>query len=196
MKHQITHDDVKQAISNSVSMRGAANLLNLPFGTFKYHAVKFGLYKANQHGISHSREEYLTNVEPSLDQVLRNGSNYSSTYIKKRLLREGLKKPICESCSQDEYWNGKTLTFELDHEDGDRTNNRIENLKIICPNCHSTTPTWRGRNTKRIPVSNDILLKTLQKHKNIHKSLIALGMAPKGANYARARALLNARMAE
>ena len=69
--------------------------------------------------------------------------------IKNRLIAEGIKDAICESCGIGENWNGKDLVLELDHIDGNNTNNSLENLRILCPNCHSQTPTFRGRNIKK-----------------------------------------------
>ena len=64
-----------------------------------------------------------------------------------RLIKEGIKSEMCELCGITE-WNGKPVSFELDHIDGNRTNHKLENLRIICPNCHSQTHTYRARNIK------------------------------------------------
>jgi 5-methylcytosine-specific restriction endonuclease McrA len=66
--------------------------------------------------------------------------------LRKRLLHE--RNYTCEECGCGNIYNGKPLSLELEHIDGDRLNNKIENLKILCPNCHSQTPTFRGRNVK------------------------------------------------
>ena len=57
----------------------------------------------------------------------------------------GIKEEKCEECEIKE-WNGKSISFELEHIDGNRFNHKIENLKILCPNCHSQTKTYRGKN--------------------------------------------------
>jgi hypothetical protein len=72
---------------------------------------------------------------------------YSRKRIKARLFANGLKEKQCECCGND-TWNGEPIPLELDHIDGDRTNNRLENLKIICPNCHAQTETYRGKNKR------------------------------------------------
>ena len=66
--------------------------------------------------------------------------------LRKRLLHE--RNYTCEECGIGNEHNGKPLSLELEHVDGNSLNNRIENLKILCPNCHSQTPTFRGRNVK------------------------------------------------
>jgi 5-methylcytosine-specific restriction endonuclease McrA len=58
---------------------------------------------------------------------------------------EGLKMRRCEMCLRD-HWNGKPIPIELDHLNGRRDDNRLQNLRILCPNCHAQTPTYRGRN--------------------------------------------------
>ncbi len=70
--------------------------------------------------------------------------------LKKKLLEEGyIEKDICIECGNDGKWNGKPIVLELDHINGNRYDNRLENLRILCPNCHSQTPTYKGRNSKK-----------------------------------------------
>ena len=68
--------------------------------------------------------------------------------LKKHLYDNNLKTHVCELCGQDENWKTGKLSFILDHINGTHSDNRIENLRIICPNCDSTLPTYMGRNNK------------------------------------------------
>jgi len=80
--------------------------------------------------------------------VLVSNSNFQSYKLKKRLFSEGLKHPRCEECGWARRSTDGRLPLELDHINGDRHDNRLENLRILCPNCHSMQPTHRGRNRK------------------------------------------------
>jgi HNH endonuclease len=66
-------------------------------------------------------------------------------HVKLRLLDAGLKLPRCERCGLSE-WQGRPLALELHHVNGDGLDNRLENLSLLCPNCHSQTDTWGGKN--------------------------------------------------
>ena len=74
-------------------------------------------------------------------------SSLSSTHVKALAYKLGLKENKCEYCGLSE-WHGKPLVCELHHLNGDTTDNRIENLVILCPNCHSQTENFRSRNRK------------------------------------------------
>lgn len=82
-----------------------------------------------------------------LDTILVADSRYrgSTSLLKSRLLRAGLLTPVCSRCGLRE-WMEAVIALELDHVNGDRVDNRLENLRLLCPNCHSQTPTYRGRN--------------------------------------------------
>jgi 5-methylcytosine-specific restriction endonuclease McrA len=86
------------------------------------------------------------NTKP-IDELLVENSIYQSFKLKNRLLKEGLKDHKCEICGITE-WMGKLTPLELDHINGNNKDNRIENLRVICPNCHAQTETYRGKNKK------------------------------------------------
>ena len=81
-----------------------------------------------------------------LKKILVKGSLFQSFKLKKRLFKENLKPQFCEECKWAKISEDGYLPLELDHINGDRHDNRIENLRILCPNCHSLKPTHRGKN--------------------------------------------------
>lgn len=83
-----------------------------------------------------------------LEEVLVENSTYSRQHVKRRLFKEGLKEPVCEMCGQDEMWHGRPMGMILDHINGVRNDHRLENLRIVCPNCAATLDTHCGRKNR------------------------------------------------
>lgn len=84
-----------------------------------------------------------------LNEILVKDSSYKSTYsLKNRLFKEGLKEKKCECCGNT-TWMGKEIPLELHHKNGDHTDLRIENLQILCPNCHALTDNYRGKKSAK-----------------------------------------------
>jgi hypothetical protein len=81
-----------------------------------------------------------------LTEYLVIGNNILPGSVKKRLFREGVLEDKCSCCGMLPIWNNKPLKLQVDHSNGNPKDNRIENLRVLCPNCHSQTATWGGRN--------------------------------------------------
>jgi len=95
----------------------------------------------------------------------------------------------CWLCGLSEWINGK-LILEIDHINGISNDHRIENLRFLCPNCHSQTETFRSKNiTTHRKVSDEVLIDAIKSTENLHQALIKVGLAPKGGNYSRAQKL-------
>lgn len=125
-------------------------------------------------------------------------SNHLCNSAIKRILMDHYNRGNnCEICGIKD-WGGQPLTFELDHIDGDNFNNTLDNLRFICPNCHSQTTNFRGRNvnTGRKRVTDEVLIDALRREPNIRQALISVRMSPRGANYVRATKLLKEMVAE
>lgn len=84
------------------------------------------------------------NTGNKIEDVLVKNSKQSSHNIRERLFNLGLKENKCECCGIS-TWNNKPITIQLHHINGDRTDNRIENLQMLCPNCHSQTDSFCKR---------------------------------------------------
>jgi len=94
-------------------------------------------------------------VKFPMEQILVENSTYSRTSLKRRLYKEGYKKRECELCGQGEEWRGKKMSLILDHINGVHNDNRLENLRIVCPNCNATLPTHCGRKKKKAEINPD-----------------------------------------
>lgn len=113
-------------------------------------AVKVLKEKLDAYNISyHFINEKTIRSKKELSEILTKNSSYKSADLKKRLIQENLKQDICEICGQTNSWNKKPLVLQLDHINGDHYDNRLENLRIVCPNCHSQTETFSSRRTKK-----------------------------------------------
>lgn len=130
-----TEEQVRSAAVSSSSMASFLRELGLQpkghnYDTGKSLIEKYNLDTAHWAGQAWSKGKLLK----------QEGGYARPTQIKRHLV--STRGHQCESCSNTE-WMGKPITLELEHIDGDRTNNLYDNLKLLCPNCHSQTPTWR-----------------------------------------------------
>ena len=144
---EISDDQIREAIQNSNTMSEAARLLGIEFRGFRQRADALGLYAPNRGGKGSDLPKRDMSVY-SLEDIFANKVPFQSYKLKLRLYREGLKKNVCEICGVFE-WNGKPLNCQLDHIDGNKNNNALENLRIICPNCHSQTETFGFKNGRQ-----------------------------------------------
>lgn len=83
----------------------------------------------------------------SLNEILIENSQYENiNRLKKRILKAGLLEYKCAKCGNIGTWNGKDLTLQLEHKNGIHNDHRLSNLEFLCPNCHSQTDTYSGKN--------------------------------------------------
>ncbi len=125
------------------------------------------------------------------DEVFCSNSKASQSLLRKYYLE---KVDYCCSECGGSKWMGKDLKLEVDHKDGVRRNNDLSNLRLLCPNCHSLTETYKAKNVKgKKKVSDEELVDALHNNETISQALISVNLAPRGGNYARAKKLLEAR---
>lgn len=143
MKSKIPQTHVIEVCLKSKSMAEAAASLNIHFNTLKRLAILYGCYLPNQ-GLKGGNKQ--APVKIALDEILAGDHPYFQTYkLKNRLLKEGMLIDECALCGIS-YWNEKKINLELDHIDGKRVNHELSNLRLLCPNCHSQTDTYRSKN--------------------------------------------------
>jgi hypothetical protein len=122
--------EIQRSYDRGLSMRECAAVHGFNVGSW---------FKAVQRGDIVPRPQRM-----AMDELLMSGKRRGRAYLKKRILAEGLKQARCERCGNTE-WLGRPIPLQLHHVNGDGEDNRIENLQLICANCHSQTDNWGGR---------------------------------------------------
>lgn len=141
-KKNVAKEDIASAIAEHKTMGGAAISLGLDRRTFAKIAKEYDLYdgKSNRTGgTGFLLEDILNGQHPQ----------YPTSKLSKRLVKTGLKQYCCESCGISEY-NNAPISLELNHKDGNSGNHALENLELLCPNCHSQTDTYRSKKIKKL----------------------------------------------
>lgn len=158
-KEKYNKELLEEAVKNSFCYADVIRFFNLTPQSGNFSQFK-RLIKKNNIDVSHFLSPgELTKLrlnngnhnfeKKDLKYYLVDNKIVDSKNLKKRLYEEGLKKPICEICQQDENWHNNTkLIMILDHINGNHFDNRIENLRIVCPNCNSTLETNCSKNRK------------------------------------------------
>ena len=149
MAYKYTDQQLIEAVKTSTSVRQVLAKLGLKeaggnYACTKQKIAKMGLTIDHFTGMGWSKNK-KRGPKRDLQVYLNNEYKIGSNALRKRLIREGLKDHKCECCGITE-WNGKPAPLELDHIDGNHYNNNIDNLQILCPNCHAQTDTYRGKN--------------------------------------------------
>jgi hypothetical protein len=145
-KINVTDEQIIQVALSSHSATAAAARLGIKYETFRVHAKRLNVFNTNQSGKGTNKPKDDGVGKIALTDIFEgNHPQYQSNKLRKRLFSEKIKEEKCELCGITE-WFGKKLSFELDHIDGNRYNHKLSNLQILCPNCHSQTDTFRGKN--------------------------------------------------
>ena len=150
-----TKEEFIDAVKTSTSFRQVLHKLNIKKAGGNYKTAKRKIKLLNL-DISHfTGQAYLKGKTHNwwkkipLQEILIKDSTYSGSYkLKNRLLKEGLFERKCYKCEMTK-WLNQLIPLELDHINGENFDNRIENLTLLCPNCHALTPTYRGKNKNK-----------------------------------------------
>jgi len=144
----ISTDELTNIVKDSFTLSEVLKKLNLSGRGHSYDYLKERLSKDNidyTHFIPPKRVKY-----DSIDDIFKVNSTFQNTSkLKKKLFDNKLKENKCDLCNQLPFHNGKSLVLQLDHKNGNNTDNSLENLRILCPNCHSQTHTYSGGNKNK-----------------------------------------------
>lgn len=147
--------DLAWAVATNFSMAAVIRALGLKVGGTVYPMLRkriqeLGLDTSHWTGKAWTRgRKVSTRTRRPLSEILVRDSDFTRTHeLKLRLFSEGLKDRRCEGCGLTQ-WRGREIPLQLDHVNGLRNDNRLENLRILCPNCHAQTETWCARNIGR-----------------------------------------------
>ena len=147
-------EKLTEAVKSSFSLRQVINKLGLKPAGGNYTQInkfikQYNLNNSHFRGKGWSRGMIgIGKPRLSLAQILTKNNTFQSFKLEKRLFKANLKRRCCEECGWNRTSADGRLPLELDHINGDSSDNRLENLRVLCPNCHSLKPTHRGRNRK------------------------------------------------
>lgn len=150
-------DELRSAVAQSTSVSGALRVLQRPDNTrnraqFRRLVTEHGIDTSHFLGQAHQRGRPSSAAKPA-DEVLvrRHGGRRTKTALLRRALKKVGVPERCYECGTGPEWFGRPMTLEIDHVNGDRSDDRRENLRLLCPNCHAITSTWcrggRGRSS-------------------------------------------------
>lgn len=182
-----SEEEIRKIVSESISVREVAKKLD---------------YSPNSGGTAKSLKAMF--VELNIDTSHFKGQGWNKENYDYSSFKEGTSKktgkttlnPLihlrgrkCENCGIEE-WLGQPVNLEVHHIDGDRLNNDLSNLKLLCPNCHSYTQNFRKSNKPKREISDEEFVYELKLSTSIHQALLHMGLTPSAGNYTRARELM------
>jgi hypothetical protein len=148
-----TEAELRSAVKACFSMRAVLRRIGLVPAGGNYEGIRkriqaLDLDTSHFTGQAHLRGKTHSYRTRPLEQVLVHGRLENTWRMKQRLLREGVKHWRCEKCRR-RRWLGEPIPLEAHHRDGDRTNNSLDNIELLCPNCHALTGSYRSKNRKK-----------------------------------------------
>lgn len=151
--HKYTSEDLKEACRTSLSKREVLIKLNVAPAGGNYYTLTKAI-KTFEVDVSHftgqlwSKGKVIGPRRDLKEYLKKDTTSITSHSLRLRLIREGIFTHVCSKCKGTE-WLSKPIPLELEHKDGDHSNNELSNLELLCPNCHAQTPTYRGKNKKK-----------------------------------------------
>lgn len=139
-------------INNNVSKSEISRQLKCKSSTLDSYLKKMEIVYNGNKGLKGIK---TSNRRNTALYYINNDITINSYKLKNKLIQDGIKQHKCECCNSEE-WMGNKIPIELHHIDGNRFNNRLSNLQILCPNCHALTSNYSGRNVKSEDILKDI----------------------------------------
>ena len=148
--YDLTDEEFQQLIITSENFTDACRKIGLSInGSNGREQIKKRCRELNisfEH-FSIPKKNWNSHPKYELEEILVENSTYKAiSRLKARLVKEGLLEYKCECCGNTGFWNNKPLSLQLDHKNGKNNDHRLENLRFLCPNCHSQTETFAGKN--------------------------------------------------
>jgi hypothetical protein len=151
-----TDEQLRASVGNCVSYAELARTLGIRpaggnYATLKARIRQLGLSTTHFKGQAclRGKTHHIYNPQKRpLEAILNDNTAYNSNRLRKRLIAAGYLEHRCSSCNHSE-WFGRPIPIELDHINGNIFDNRLENLRLLCPNCHALTHNYRGKNKQK-----------------------------------------------
>jgi Zn finger protein HypA/HybF involved in hydrogenase expression len=150
-----TEEEIRKAVKESYSIAQTLCKIGLKPRGGNYRIIKKKIKEFNIDTSHFTGQGHLKGKTHQFiplfpyEQILTENSHYQSFKLKNRLIKDNMLKNECSACMLEATWQGKEIKLHLDHTNGINTDNRIENLRLLCPNCHSQTDTYTGKNKGR-----------------------------------------------
>ena len=149
--YSISDDKFRELVMSSKYQKDVANALGFKdSGNFHRQLYK----RCAELGIS---LHHFPQRNIPIDEILVEHSSFNRTHLLERLFKEKIKEYKCERCGNTGEWQGERLSLQIHHINGIANDNRLENIQILCPNCHSLTDTYAGKNVKKIRNTNNAI---------------------------------------